>query len=707
MTTRRTSERLSQAEEHADHAPKKKRASCAPLPPPPPPPLPILVNLVVVGVGVTDNGGGDYSVFPAVANVTVQATTYPNNDNAEHAQIGWVGGNVVGGHPDQRTVAINNVGQFQVQAQLNAPVITVTINVIPQLTALDFVADPHVYDLGGGDSNVFQDLARSVTVQATTNPNDNATHQLINWNGGNVVGGHPEQKTVAVNNIGQFQVTADLNSPNMTVTVNVVAPPSISVIAPPVAGGLRMNQGGHPDAAQGAAALAHVRVGIWDDLITNNGVVRNGAANAHFIDLDSRCFHIRVYDHQAGVNNAANIQVQWRTIHVDQQNPPVVQGDDDPAQNLTLDAIPNHAGWFISRGVMLVTDADDRAVNQGGGEDRLRRITVDAAHPLTSEVYIEYTPAQINGQVVPDVDLRVPIFDQTQGNRNGINIHLVNVRNDTQANGGQPVCQNIAQIEATLYSVYAVCGIFPALNVVDMDPPASCTGWAGNYNLAAGWAQAVPPYQLQDPSIESGEELIDLQNHPNAPNSNRSPTQLDMINAATALVNYQANDICLIFVWNSYVDPGGGLIANLIGNMPDIDVGAGGEAFPDSQTGGAMGGNIDARGFAFISVEAPGGFRSIRYGAVHEVTHLTTNFNNEADGHYYRGAPNPVAAGAIDGKNLMHPDELLENNANPELNPKRLWDTAFNNNDLNWQGPGFIIPTQITTILASRFVFQY
>jgi hypothetical protein len=154
-----------------------------------------------------------------------------------------------------------------------------------------------------------------------------------------------------------------------------------------------------------------------------------------------------------------------------------------------------------------------------------------------------------------------------------------------------------------------------------------------------------------------------------------------------ALPTFNADDIYIICIARVYnlpipVPPGPGLIAG------------GGIAFPDSFTAA---GSI-ARGFAFVGVRSG----VTEYAEVHEATHITTDLRNAAGGHFDLGLPAAASAGPIDGKNLMN--RFFLPNASGVSNPKRLWNTVFNNTNYS---PALVIPAQIDAIRASRFAHPF
>ena len=354
-------------------------------------------------------------------------------------------------------------------------------------------------------------------------------------------------------------------------------------------------------------------------------------------------------------------------------------GNDDAPADQDISCIETSAGSreFASRGLLLVTDATDQAqaTSPGAGatgpggagqrDHRLRRITVDNAHPLNNEVTVEYTPVGAAAMT-----RTFTVFDRTPiEQRRRVRIHLVNVRATA---GGAPTLTAARRdlIIQTTQSIYAVAGIFAEVDEIMLDPPASCIGWPTRY--------PTDP-QARDPAVEG------FAFAPGTVNLAPSATQRDLIQAVRALPTFDQNDVwvvCVSLVYNAAIPapPGPGLVPG------------GGQAFPDSWTAP---GDI-ARSFAFVG-DTSG---VTEFGYPHEVTHITTNLRNDAGGHYDLGPAAGVAPTNIDGKNLMH-RFFLPNNLGI-LGPKRLWNENATNT-----AQGFVLPPQIDAIRGSRFIRPY
>jgi hypothetical protein len=460
-------------------------------------------------------------------------------------------------------------------------------------------------------------------------------------------------------------------------------PARVEIFLPPNPGtGTRLNNGGARLAVVVQPNTAIVRVGLWDGAWTAGGALRDGASPiTSFIDEDTRCFHFRVFDNVAHNNGAATVQVRWRTRHTDAVPPT----DDDAAAPLTLTAVAGSDGYYVSRAVMLVTDAADRATAHDGGygigEARLRRITVSDAHPLTSEVYVEYTPAA--GGL--DVTAAAAVFDHAggqPGSRKRLRVHLVDVR-DAPAGNATLTGPRSNGVKEAFQSIYAVCGVFAEVDTFAVDPPPSCMGWPGAYG-----AQSSNGYAVLDPSVELSTEGF----LPGGlPMVTPSQSERDLVAVVRATAGYAANDVYVLFVNALYTAPIPAANALPLATLTEE---AGGEAFPDSQTDPL---HPAALGFALIALNGVP-----PYSVVHEVTHLTTDFNNPADGHFELGGAAAVAPTGRTSRNLMHRFNLVA--AGDHLDPKRLWDAGEYNGI--WI-PNFAVPAQVTAIRGSRFVQAY
>lgn len=430
-------------------------------------------------------------------------------------------------------------------------------------------------------------------------------------------------------------------------------------------------------AAPAAPAATRIRPGLWDNAFdATTGALRNAeAAAGSFVDLDTRRLHLRVRD----ASRAGTLEAAWTTR--------TASGAPDPndartgaAADITLTADAAAPATFVSRGLLIVTDTEDRdePVNSGlppGHPDRgnrtrgqrnhrTRMITVDAAHPLDSLSRVEYTAmAGVN-----PFRLTLPVFGRNPDERRRMRAHFVNVRRSV---GGTPVmgAAELQRHRDALLSVYARAGVFAEIDELLLDPPPSTTVWVA---LHPGDPLAVNP-SVETFAFAGG-------------NLTPSTSMADIITAVRARPGFDANDLNVVMVAQIYERQAvPGPLVNL----------SNGESFPDSFTAAGA----TSRGFVVVGLQT----QANRLTTGHEVTHVTTDLRNAAGGHFYLGANvQPRQNGPIDTKNLMFP--VGSPDTNGVLNRKRLWDTAFVNNNF---APPMPMPPQVTDIVGSRFTRPY
>jgi GT2 family glycosyltransferase len=481
----------------------------------------------------------------------------------------------------------------------------------------------------------------------------------VSWSapGATPATGHGPSFTAKWSTTGKKTVTARCGVSTKTASVLVVAVPQLEVLD------------------KAGAVTTSVTLGLWDHAFdSTTGALLNGVSeSANFVGSDSRAFRFRVRDAAAH----ASVTIGWNTVFDSGGN------DDAPANaNLTLLETAPNSGVFVSRNVMLVSDDDDKTQatnsglpagnpdagmrNPGQSNHRLRRVTVDATHPLASKVRATYTPA-LGSPVTRTTD----VFRRSPDNRRRVRVHLVNVR---VSPGGVGILTSVRRdlVMATFRSVYARAGIFAEVDEQLIDPPASCIGWAARF----------PGDPLaNDPSVEgfgfSGTPAV----------LTPSATQNDLITAVRAVPGFVPGDIsivCVSRIYSTPLPPPGG----------NLGIAAGGQAFPDSFTAGTS----LARGFAFVGVDTG----ITEFADPHEATHITTNLRNAAGGHFDLEAASAVAPGPIDAENLMN--RFFLPNGNGVRNPKRLWDDTFTNTN---RTPHMVIPKQVTAIRSSHFTKPY
>jgi hypothetical protein len=446
------------------------------------------------------------------------------------------------------------------------------------------------------------------------------------------------------------------------------------------------------DAVSAGNALApqasRLQVGLWDNAFDPaTGSVRNGAADAsNFVSLDSRRFFFRLRDPSA----SGQAQVSWSTVFNDGS------GDDVSAQpGLTLLETGANTHVFLSKPLFLVTDdidqqqgcnsslptGDPDSGNRTFGQrnHRLRKITVDGAHQLNNGVKAEYSPG--GGPAI--AASATPVFDRNPEERRRLRVHFISVRSSV---GGSGVLSVVRQNRATnlFRSIYAVCGIFVEVDVIEINPPPSSLAWPTMYPGNAAF--------LAGPIVEgfrfAGNTLVP------------STSQSDIITVVRNLASFNADDIYLVFINRilSFPLPPPPVVAPGVPPPAVVFNSGGGESFPDSFTAA---GSL-ARGFTFVSSLA--GSNNVE---VHEATHITTDLRNAAGGHYDLGLPRtavppPNAPGNIDGRNIMHRfAPVITGNV---TDPKRLWNTQVTNANYS---PTLVIPPQINAIRGSRFIHAF
>jgi outer membrane protein OmpA-like peptidoglycan-associated protein len=271
--------------------------------------------------------------------------------------------------------------------------------------------------VGGANSTTFVaagDPSKVVTVNADLNPAPFAIpSDLIKWVGG-VVADDPQQRTISLAKAGETVVSSTIAGVTHSVTIRVFL---VEVIAIPT--GV-------------APALTFTRLGLWDNAFRApgdpKGLIFNEELEAdNFTGADSRRFHIRITD--ATAKNAGHVQVDWKTL--DQNN----NDFDAPAtKDITLVETPANSGVFISRGLMLVTDADDQnqpthsglsgalpdaglTVNKGARNHRIRLAS------MLGSIRIEYKPAP--AVVLP---LQLPVFQRNPETRRRVRLQIFVLR---------------------------------------------------------------------------------------------------------------------------------------------------------------------------------------------------------------------------------------------------------------------------------------
>jgi outer membrane protein OmpA-like peptidoglycan-associated protein len=158
---------------------------------------------------------------------------------------------------------------------------------------------------------------------------------LVSWTGGREAA-DPLRRAVVLDPVGSQTITATIAGRALTVTINVFVP-QLDVIN---------------TAGPNVPVATFVRCGLWDNAFDTTGTVFNEAAEPNnFAGADSRRFHLRVND----PTKSGHVDVEWRTLSESEQ-------DLDPPASKTVSLVETapSSGIFISRGLLLVTDADDQ-----------------------------------------------------------------------------------------------------------------------------------------------------------------------------------------------------------------------------------------------------------------------------------------------------------------------------------------------------------
>lgn len=188
----------------------------------------------------------------------------------------------------------------------------------------------------------------------------------------------------------------------------------------------------HKAETSGAVAT-FLRMGLWDNAfdpptappLTEGGVLLNDAAEEkNFVGADTRRFYLRVFD----PDRAGQVKVDWRTLREDDSNL------DRPAdQSVTLLETQTGSGVFVSRALMLVTDADDQKQEtdsglpagnanagkrkQGEADHRIRRAS------MRGFVEAEYAPRRGN-----PITVKLPVFERAPDGRRTLPLHIFVMR---------------------------------------------------------------------------------------------------------------------------------------------------------------------------------------------------------------------------------------------------------------------------------------
>lgn len=417
-------------------------------------------------------------------------------------------------------------------------------------------------------------------------------------------------------------------------------------------------QGGEPDgdrvnmtavqvemvttATAAAAAATFVRMGLWDNAFNAAGVLFNQLAEANnFAGADSRKVHIRVRD--AAARTTGRVQADWRTLNRTGSNL------DAPANpDLTLVELAATQGTFISRGLLLVSDNQDRDQTTHSGlaaplpDAGLLRARGQSNHrirrgSLFGTSLVEYRPAA--GMVLR---LRLPVFRRNPEERRRMPLQIFVLR---VAAGGAAVIPTAAGSNLWNRDLRIIRESYARIGITVSTFVAPGTAAANIVTVAGDSVVLIDP-----------------------------PAGVNPLNVAFAPVNDEstigaafpaaANTLRIFYT--------GGLAS---GNR--------GESWPDA--------NFAATpqvGASFIDGATYG-----PYTVAHEIGHVLTNKNATVNTGHYRQPAAPA------GNRLQNNQNLLRNGtsaAEGVTQSKRLWD----NNDADGVN-------QFTSIRGSRFTRNF
>lgn len=391
-----------------------------------------------------------------------------------------------------------------------------------------------------------------------------------------------------------------------------------------------------------AAAATFVRMGLWDNAFNAAGVLFNQLAEANnFAGADSRKVHIRVRD--AAARTTGSVQADWRTQNQANNNL------DAPANpDITLVEVAATQGTFISRGLLLVSDNQDRDQTTHSGlaaplpDAGLLRARGQRNHrtrrgTLFGSSLVEYRPAP--GIVLP---LRLPVFRRNPEERRRMPLQIFVLRVAAGGAGVIPTAAGSNLWDRDLRIIresYERIGITVSTFVAPGTAPANIVTVGGDSVVLINPPAGVNPLNVAF-----------------APVNDEST-----IGAAFPAA---ANTLRIFYT--------GGLAS---GNR--------GESWPDA--------NFAATpqvGASFINGATYG-----PYTVAHEIGHVLTNKNATVNTGHYRQPAAPAGNRLQNNQNLMRNGTSAAEGVNQS---KRLWD----NND----GDGV---NQYTSVRGSRYTRNF
>lgn len=377
-----------------------------------------------------------------------------------------------------------------------------------------------------------------------------------------------------------------------------------------------------------AAAATFVEMGLWDRAFRfvappgPNTLFNEPVEADNFAGADTKKFHLRVRD--ASARNNGHVNVNWRTL--DRNNNDL----DNPANNfISLVENPANSGIFISRGLILVTDDNDRdepthhgvpatipqtpaaGTLRGRGESnhRVRRGS------MFGDMVVEYRPAPQS--TLPS---RLPVFERATDFRRNLPVQIFVLRNAAGAGvlSTAPNASIWTRDLRIIRETYERIGISITTVVHPSTLPADIQTFAGDSVVLL-----TPPASLT-----------------NVTAFNRAREQ-----TLAGAVSKLPDTACLFYV-------------------PNFTSTNRGEAWPDVDQAEPL------RGTAFINVSRRG---IGPYSPAHELGHLVTDKSVNVNGGHYNAPTAPAAIRLTNDQNLMRDGTSV---AEGVLESKRLWNAG-------------------------------
>jgi hypothetical protein len=482
---------------------------------------------------------------------------------------------------------------------------------------------------------------------------------------------------------------------------------------------------GHLEVLDAAGAVAtSMPIGHWDNAFDAAGNVANGAAEpANFAGADTRRFFIRLRD--ASRTGTGSTDVEWRTVQ---------ENDDDlftPAdRRVTLVETAANSGLFVSRALLLVTDNDDQ--NQGthsglpaGLPDAgLVRARNQSNHRLRRADVRSRMVSTYPQPAVPGVRVSrtTPVFQRTPEGRLRLQLQIFVLRVAPGGAGVVPTAPLSAIWTRDMRIIeesYARLGIevqtvvqagTPAANVVQEQRLVQ------NETVRLTGPQAF--FLLHAPTLNDPRNQVTL-THNGVPTQlavvvgrapNAGEVQLDLATGRLTLNQPPVAGDRLVATYVSVghqavlINAPAGVNPLAVRFTPVNDETTIGAAFPGIAntvrvfyTGGLASGNrgeswpdANFAGQAQVGSSFMNGATAGPYSTAHEIGHVLTNKNANANtGHYVQPA-------APAGNLLFTNQNLMRNGTSPAEGvnqSKRLWDA-----------PDADAVNQFTSIRASRFM---